>query len=279
MNARRLRPGFFVLALALSVRGVIAAPVNDFKLEFVPQQAVAGTPVAVSAALREQAFQLRIVDQRGAPDPSAIGSRTNDADKVFPLRATNDLSGFVSATAASVLKTAGLEIRPDAREVLEIGLVSFDVRETNQAVGATFNSVVRLGLRRVDAAGKTLWHTSATGDTSRYGRKFSNANCNEVLSDALLEALANAFGDLSSAESAHDSEPPSAAAATASLSPAELLEEVRALLARGFQTDTVLEFVRGKVLNRPFQSADLLAWKEREVPEEILRVALACRVR
>ena len=41
-----------------------------------------------------------------------------------------------------------------------------------------------------EAGGRELWEGSAAGDATRYGKKFSNDNVNEVLSDALIEAFA-----------------------------------------------------------------------------------------
>ena len=89
----------------------------------------------------------------------------------------------------------GIDLTDDASQVLKVRLLIFKVLETNQVIGATYNAEVRFAYSLSKPGQEPAMSGSAEGDATRYGRKFSNANINEVLSDALLEALAYVFSD------------------------------------------------------------------------------------
>lgn len=158
-------------------------------LDFVPQQNVGGVAVRLDAAMRERPVEFRLTDDRRLDDPAEIGSRTDDDDRETTLTASSDVVEFTSGAISRVAGEWGLRLEEGADRILACRLVRFRVLESNQAVGATYESMVSLGCKLERADGTALLSISATGDATRYGKKFSNANCNEVLSDAILEAL------------------------------------------------------------------------------------------
>ncbi len=279
--------GAFAVVVVASAAPAHAAKVDrGLELMFVPQQAVAGATVQLAPEMTEQAVALRVVDGRRGHEPSWVGTRTDDDDRPHELHATADIVRFVAESLTRLAHDWGLNVSPEATRVLEITLMSFQVLETNQAVGATFTAESRLGLAFLDAAGRRLWNGSASGDATRYGRAGSNANCNEVLSDALLEAFADGLGQrgLQEAWSGRGTAPAEGAVAASSgalqaLTPDQLLDQLATLLDRGFQTATLLEFVQGKALTEALSADDLARWKERGVPEEVIRAALGRPVR
>jgi len=285
---------FLSRILALAPLTVLLAPVAAAKvnhpliqLEFVPQQAVAAVTATIAPALRERPIDLRVVDGRSVEDAESIGTRTDDDDKVHPLTAGGDVASFVEGVVRRLAEQWGLRVESGADLMLEASLRGFEIIETNQAVGATFRAAVRFELQLLERSGRSLWSGSAVGDATRYGKKFSNRNCNEVLSDALLESWAAALSRVRLGPAvedaptlAGDGETPAARSPSDNgpLAPVALLEEIRALLARGLESGTVADYVRGKTLTRRLEADELVAWKEAGIPEEVIRATLNCPV-
>ena len=164
-------------------------------LTFRPQQSVATVAVSVSDAMTKRPVEIRLKDSRPGNEPAAIGSRTDDEDHKFTLRAVNEVIPFVKQVLADTARQWGVHDEEGADLVLDATLQVYEALETNQAVGATFNAQVRLAAELKDRAGKVLWSGSSPGDATRYGKKFSNENVNEVLSDALLESFAGLLSE------------------------------------------------------------------------------------
>lgn len=180
----------FWCLLLLSSSAFAAANDPRVQLEFVPQQAVAGAELTLRGELYDLPVNLVFSDQRPLEDSSELGVRTDDDDRRHTLTATAEVGAYVGGVLERVARERGLTIDAGAPRTLTVELRRFWIEETNQAVGATYNAYTDLTGRLTAEGGATLWSGAATGDASRYGRKFSNANCNEVLSDALLEAWA-----------------------------------------------------------------------------------------
>lgn len=181
-------------AVAAAAPAVAKKNVTTFELEFTPQQSVAAAEVTLHPAMQEHAVRVRVADGRPG-DHAVIGSRTDDDDRRFDLTATNDVGEYVAKATRTQLRSWDVAVADDAALVLDGKLMTFKVVETNQAVGATYNGTVQVSFELKSRAGKVLWSGSDTGDATRYGKKFSNQNCNEVLSDALIEALSNLLSD------------------------------------------------------------------------------------
>jgi uncharacterized lipoprotein YajG len=286
-----LRPSHRLAAvailLAVSSPSLLAAAKNNpnVALRFTPQQTVAAASATIVPAMMERPVALRLRDSRPGPDAARIGTRTDDDDRTHILQATTDVLGFVEETTRQVLAQWGLRLDPDAARVLQITLMAFEITETNQAVGATYRSDVRLVGEVQDATGQRLGSANVAGDASRYGRKFSNENVNEVLSDALLEALAGLVSDPSirTPWTGDDPQPLATAASHGSatrqaIAPPALLGEIERLMRQDLGTDTIRTYVSQQILERALGADDLAQWKRAGVPEAIIQSALDCKV-
>lgn len=191
------RPTLVTLALVLAAASTATAKKNDprIDLEFRPQQTVAGAVADVAGTMLDQPVALRFEDARREEDSSKIGTRTDDDDHLQDLTATNSVAEFVEQQLRESAAEWGIEFDPEESRVLHVKLLEVDILETNQAVGATYNATVRLAYSLERGSHELRSSTSAVGDATRYGKKFSNANCNEVLSDAMLEVFAAVFSD------------------------------------------------------------------------------------
>ena len=263
-------------AILIATNSVPAKPnITSFPLEFTPQQHVAAEEVTLHHSLLEHPVRLRLIDERPIALLAEIGSRTNDDDQLFKLKATNEVLPFVEQVSSQLLRDWGVIIDDDAELVLAVTLRRFALMEINQAVGASFDAVVRFDAELQNRSGDTLWSGSSIGDAARYGKKFSNPNCNEVLSDALLEAWPNLLsqrglidawgGNVTPRNGDKDNGP---------VSPAELLQEVKVLMEHSFESQTIIDYVGQKTLSARLQSKDLLDWKRAGVAEEVLRTAI-----
>ncbi len=234
--------------------------------------------------MRLEPFSLQVKDARELNEANWLGRRTDDDDRVHVLRAVNSVQEFVERVVHKVVAEMGLKVSQDAERVLEVSLAGLEVVENNQAVGATYAAEVRFDWK-LSSGGQVLWRGTSHGDASRYGRKFSNANINEVISDALLEALAAGFSDPGlheawlkepGAEQAEAGQP--ATKRIAALAPEELLAEVVELKELGLSETTLIKYVRRKVLSRSFGAEDVAEWKRAGVSEAVLQAAMECPV-
>ncbi len=304
MKAHRTLPLAAAAALAAAVP-LSAKITTSIDLDFVPQQAVAGAEVSVTPEMMGQPVALRVVDGRPGADPYGVGSRTDDDDVPHPLRSNVEVAPFLESALQELAAAWGLSVDAAADRTLEVTVTGFEVQETNQAVGATFRAESRLALALLDGAGNRIASAAASGDASRYGRANSNANCNEVLSDSLLEAFAAGLSQpsLQQGWTAPAAPRPIEASASASatgvdpvafhidvvakpdigreelVSPEDLLEDLVELIAQGFESETLLDFVDRKALSAPLSADDLANWKESGIPEEVIRAVLSRPVR
>lgn len=191
------RSTLLALAVLLVTASTLSAKKNNprIDLDYRPQQTVAGAVANVAGAMLDEPVALRFEDGRKPSDPAKLGTRTDDDDRLTDLIATSSIAEFVDQHLRESAAQWGIELDSDTSRVLHVTLLEVDILETNQAVGATYNATVRLEYS-LERGGKTVRSsTTQVGDATRYGKKFSNANCNEVLSDAMLEAFAALFSD------------------------------------------------------------------------------------
>lgn len=281
-----------MVAILIASNAVPAKPnITSFRLEFTPKQIIASAEVTLHRSMHEHPVQLRLVDERPVHEPSVVGSRTDDGDRRFELKTTNEVLPFVEQVLVQQLQYWGISVENDADLVLTTRLRRFTVTESNQAVGATFRAEARFAAELQNRSGDLLWNGSSFGDATRYGKKFSNPNCNEVLSDALLEAWSSllSHGGLHDAWDGKveprivgresDSSSGTGGRDTASISATELLKEVSVLMEQGFELQTIMDYVSQKTLSAELHSDDLLNWKRAGVAEEVLRAVMMLPVR
>lgn len=148
-------------------------------------------------ALRDHAVTLVVKDERKVESPAELGDGTNDDDKSFPIRATNEVEPFLAETLERIAREWDLELAKSADRRLELTVRRLYVTERNKAIGSVFRTEIEISYVLSDGGGKKLVSGSAFGDATRYGKARSAENSNEVTSDALVEVLAEILGDSS----------------------------------------------------------------------------------
>ena len=181
----------FMCSMLPATPGALAKKnVPEFELAFLPQQTIAGAEAMLDLSMLRRSGRIELLDGRDIADASVIGKRTDDDDHTFTLRATNDVISFVEQAMMDAAREWGMSLSAKSELTLRATLERLHVLETNQAVGATYKANVVLVADLVDETNTVLWFGYARGDATRWGKKFSSENSNEVLSDAILEAWA-----------------------------------------------------------------------------------------
>jgi hypothetical protein len=187
--------GVAVVALACAA-GLAAQPATlVVLLTFVPQGDADASAVALPPSLVAQPIDLRLSDGRELTDPRVLGTGTDDDDRPFPIHSSIDVPPFVDQAIGTLTAARRIVRASSASRRLQLRLVRFHVDERNQAVGSTYSAEVQFTYVMTDAHGASLVEGAAAGTAKRYGRARSGANCAEVLSDALRDAVGTLLTD------------------------------------------------------------------------------------
>ncbi len=277
------------LATLLSLGTAAAKELGPFnvKLRYAPQESVGTNTPTLMAGISDRPIQVEMAEGRTVADLAVIGESTDDDDRVWPVRATNDPIEWSKEVLAKNAGDWGIRVDAGAPLVLAGKLTRFRVVESNKAVGSTYNAEAQFTFQLRDRRGATLWEGTGAGDATRYGRDRSEDNVNEVLSDATQEALAAALADTKLQEAWLGKSEPMAASAPVNqavsserkagdvITPEAMLEELVKLKKKGFDTDLLVGFVDQKGLSRSLSADDLVAWKNAGMPEAVIKAALA----
>lgn len=272
------------LVIILSLLGTAGAEAADkgiftLSLRYMPQESVANSNALLLPGMSERPVNLSITEGRAGNDPAVIGDTSDDDDRVWPIRASNDVIGWANEVLKKNATDWGIKTSAEAPLTLAGKLTRFRVVESNKAVGSTYNAETQVTFTLQDAQGRTLWEGAASGDATRYGKSRSQENTNEVLSDAAKEAYANLFNDAGLQNAWMGKAKPVAASAAASstppVTPSDLLADLVKLKKQGFTTDLLVDYVNQKTLSSTLSADDLVAWKKADMPDEVIKAALA----
>lgn len=255
-------------------------------LQYKPQEKLDPADAVLAPGITDRPVRLSIVDGRAESDPAVIGEISDHDDKIFPVRASNDVAGWANDVLTKYAAEWGIKAAPDAPLALTGKVTQLRLVASTKAMGSTYRVETQVAFTLADSRGRTLWQGTAGGDATRYGKERSADNANEVLSDAIKEAYTDVFNnaDLQSAWLGKGtpmaaSAPTAAAAAPAAsegaLSPSAMLAELVKLKKQGFTTDLLVDFVNQKSLTRALSADDLVKWKNAGMPEEVIKAALA----
>jgi hypothetical protein len=284
MNAKSWQTGLLVVFGLLAALRAEARATGPFTLalQYSPQESVASSNAVLAPGINERPVKLSIVDGRTGDDPTVIGEISDHADKVFPIHISNDAAAWATEILKKDAAEWGIRVAPDAPLSLTGKLTQLRLVASTKAFGSTYSAQIQVAFTLADSRGRTLWQGTVEGSANRYGKERSGENANEVLSDAIKEAYANAFNDagLQSAwvgkgTPVAASAPAAASAPTnAAVSPSDMLADLVKLKKQGFTTDLLVDYVNGKTLTRSLSADDLVKWKNAGMPQEVIKAAL-----
>ncbi|HSS48228.1 MAG TPA: hypothetical protein VLX28_04720 [Thermoanaerobaculia bacterium] len=276
--------GGLLLLAAAGAQAKDSGPIT-VALKYTPQESVGSSSVMLAPGLGDRPVVLSLADGRPGADPAVIGENAND-DEVRPMRASNDPVAWANEVLRKNAADWGVKTAEKAPLTLAGKLVRLRALESRKAVGSTYTAEVQVSFALKDARGATLWEGAVAGDATRYGRKLSEENVNEVLSDATKQAYANLFNNAGLQDAwAGKGKPvatagtaaaaPAAAPAAPPVSPADLLADLVKLKKQGFSTDLLVDYVNQKSLSKTLSADDMGKWKAAGMPDEVLKAALA----
>jgi hypothetical protein len=280
------RWALLTVLLAAALPAAVRGEGMKVTLRYSPQESTHATTPDLPPALLTGPVDVLFEDGRPAADKDVIGEVVND-DKTSPITASG-VADYAKKALFDNVAGWGIKVTPGASRVLTVKLVRFFVSENPKAIGAMFGSEVRALVSYADHR-KVLWEGTATGTTHRYGKK-NDENVNEVLSDAIKEAYANALSDTGLAQALSGrapmspmspmspvtgSAPPVTTQAPEGIPPSQLLAELLDLQKQGFGTDLLVQYVNQKTLSAEMTAKDMGAWKKAGLPQEVIKAALA----
>jgi hypothetical protein len=264
------------VVLAAALPAAVHGEGMKVTLRYSPQESTHATTPDLPPALLTGPVDVLFEDGRPAADKDVIGEVVDD-DKKSPITASG-VADYAKKALEGNVAGWGIKVTPGAPRVLTVKLVRFFVSENPKAIGAMFGSEVRALVSYADHR-KVLWEGTATGSTHRYGKK-NEENVNEVLSDAIKEAYANALSDTGLAQALSGRAPAtqvmgSTPPAPEGIPPSQLLAELLDLQKQGFGTDLLVQYVNQKTLSAEMTAKDMGAWKKAGLPQEVIKAALA----
>ena len=175
-----------VLLLAMSLAITGAAYAEAPLLEHVPLQWKPTSELRLGAMQMSQAPIQFETFQDVRADKESIGeNREKDTPK--PVTTSDDVGAFVGSHVRELFDKAGLRTVDSRGSVTIKGEVrQFFVRETT-----TYKAMVAIHLTVVGRDGVTLWSGIASGAATRFGRSYKLENFEEVLSDAVVNAVSS----------------------------------------------------------------------------------------
>ena len=254
-----------------------AAPSKPITLALkLPKKPVVAAP-AMAPLVAAGPLALVVVDARGVEFPEIVGAQRAKGEDVYVWRAVQPVAPAVAELAASVLGGWSLRVVPDADLTLNLSLMRYYVNERSDTFGSTYIADVRFMVSLTDRASGVLWTGEASGDAKQPGVDARASMCNQVLSIALRQALAQALSSIT-LDTAHESAPvPSGSAAVVSplisIEPEALLADLTRLLAGGVTQDVLVAYIEQRKLTHPLSVDEILQWKNAGIPDAAIKAA------
>jgi hypothetical protein len=173
-----------LLVILLAVTGAAAAKTK--LLEHVPLQWKPTSELRLGAMQMSQAPVQFATFQDVREDKGTIGEN-REGQTPKPVTTTDDVGAFVSTHMRELFDRAGLKtVNSDGAVTIKGEVQQFFVRETG-----TYKATVAVHLTVVSRDGRTLWSGVASGDATRFGRSYRLEDYEEVLSDAVVNAVSS----------------------------------------------------------------------------------------
>ena len=280
MNNIRSRVLSFAGAIFLTSLAAAAPKPITLELKLPPKPAF--PPPEMAALLTAGPITLDLKDARGADDPVVVGAQRAKGENVYLWRASQPVAPAVKELAAQLLNGWSVRVAPEAEFGLKLELLRYYVNERADTFGSTYIAEVHFRVAFVEKAGNVLWAGEASGNAKRPGVDARASMCNEALSFALRQALAQALSSVkleTAAPAVHAPSMPAvpvgaaAPAAPVAIEPAALFADLTRLKAGGVADDVLVGYVAQRKLSRPLTVDEILSWKNAGIPDAAIKAA------
>lgn len=166
---------------------------------------------------------------------------------------------------------------PDADLTLNLSLMRYHVNERSDTFGSTYIAEVRFMVSLTDGANGVLWTGETSGDAKQPGVDARASMCNQALSIALREALAQALPSVTLATAPVSVPAPSGSAAVVSppisIEPDALFADLTRLLSAGVTPDVLVAYIEPRKLTHTLSVDEILQWKNAGIPDAAIKAA------
>lgn len=250
-----------VAAMMLAGTAAAAKPITlAYK---IPEKAPVVRP-ALAAPFAAGPVRFELLDARGGDDPAVVGAQRERGKDVYLWRAEQPVAAAVAGFTRTVLEGFSVRVGDEAESGLTLKLTRYRVAETSETFGSSYRAEVRMEATLLDRAGGLVWTREISGEASRSGPDARAAICNELLSLALRDALA----ELVSAAPVPAAPPPEA------VEPAALFADLSRLKAAGTADDVLVSYVKQRRVTRPLTVDEILAWKNAGLPDAAIKATM-----
>jgi hypothetical protein len=207
-------------------------------------------------------------DGRGG-DPQLIGQNLEKQPMIADVRARGSVLDFVNKTLKERLSGLGMRLEENAEMVLSGELVRLFVTETNM-----YDAEVTIRFRLENRDGSVRWESTVAGSNRRWGRSLKAENYNERISDALMMSYIALIND-QGFRLAWSEEKTAPAAATSSMTVADLKSKILAMQKQDVAEDLIVTWVSQQRVSEPIRAEVLLDWKASGIPDSVIKAALS----
>lgn len=275
---RAVRPLVAVIAFSIAAA---AGPARSIVLERASEKAVAAPANASASPLRGRIAKIDVADGRHVEDPQVIGGQKERGKLLYAWRATNPVAPAVAESIRTALTRWGIRVDSGGALDAAFRLDEYRVDEISETFGSRYQASVKLHASLLDPAGGVLLERDVAGTAKKSGPDRRESLCNEVLTRALDDALAQ-FAASASVETSTPVAAPVAAAvapATATAAPTaptppptdKLLEELVRMKTAGVGDTVLVEYVRSNRPAQPLTADEIVRWKEKGLSDDVIR--------
>ena len=256
-----------LVALILALAPPSHADVKTIDLRFAPSETDEDLAPTVPADVLSIPIRVEdVTDGRpGQADPAVIGRFRH---KEVEVHADRPVTAHVTDTVHRLLEGWNLTVAPGASRALESELRLFEVEVDKGAFNANVHVLFRL---RDDDRETYTFQAIHAGHDGTVGLRGKEANYNQVLSNALREAVVVLLSDTKFHEALRGD---AGSIVVTLISPANLLDRLIPLQRAGAAESALLEVVEARRIRGPFTDADVAAWNEAGIPDAVLGEAI-----
>lgn len=259
--------------LPVVVGAALARPKSlDITLTFRPTEPIvqSGTVGRVPRAIALGG----VTDARSIADRTVIGEN-REKSTTIPIHARGGIEPFTKSVIAECLKAWAVPVDDAAPIVMTVDVVRFFVTETT-----TYSGEMALRVTFANRDNKVVLQTTVAGEARRFGRSLSQDNYNEVISDALVSAMAALArqGEFWAVVAGAAPQPAGASAIPTAIRPEDLKAEILGLIKENVGEAVMRAFVKQRSITRPLSGHEVLEWKDAGIPESVIEVVLVSRM-
>ena len=266
-----MRPVLVPILLSMTVPA-LAAPSRPITLARAEVKRPNAAAPSIASAWSGRVLAVRVHDERGASDPKIVGAQKEKDRLLYEWKAAQPVPEAVRKMAEETLRSWNVSVAAEAAAHLELSIRRLYVDEVPQTFGSSYRGEVEVQAEIIDAAGPSVARRVVRGTAKLSGPDRRAKLCNEALTLALEDTLAQLLTPAIEPPQAVNQlivDPSNPRAVDAK----KMLEDLVRLKDGGVGEPLLLGYVRQRRLTAPLSADDILMWKKSGLPESVIQAA------